>query len=74
LGCFFWQIFWAEFFYLSRMSFCCAAGIALCFSEERRKQCAMCAVGGKKYDRKNNEGLAYGLGKTMRTFQGEIFS
>ncbi|WP_255035246.1 hypothetical protein [Lacihabitans soyangensis] len=31
------------------MSFCCAAGIALCFSEERRKQCAICADGGKKY-------------------------
>lgn len=31
------------------MSFCCAAGIALCFSEARRKQCAMCEAGGKKY-------------------------
>jgi hypothetical protein len=49
LGCFFWHNFLAEFIYLSRMSFCCAAGIALCFSEERRKQCAMCAAGGKKY-------------------------
>jgi hypothetical protein len=39
------------------MSFCWAAGIALCFSEVRRKQCAMCADGGKKYERKNNEGL-----------------
>jgi len=42
------------------MSFCCAAGIALCFSEERRKQCAMCEAGVKKYARKNNEGLELG--------------
>jgi len=45
------------------MTFCCAAGIALCFSEARRKQCAMFAAGGKKYDRKNNEGLECGWGK-----------
>ena len=45
------------------MSFWCAAGIALCFAEERRKQCAMCAAGGKKYDRKNNEGLGCGGGE-----------
>ncbi|MBK9509891.1 MAG: hypothetical protein IPO04_10690 [Cytophagaceae bacterium] len=31
------------------MSFCCAAGIDLCFTEERRKQFAMWADGGKKY-------------------------